>query len=320
MATLPQAFLERMQMLLNEADYAYFIQQFSGNHRVYFVLNPLKNDPDQTINILKKLSMDLTPHPEIPHFGALTWSIDQQYKETLTHHDTHSLGYFYPIGLPSILTVAALSPRPGENILDLTAAPGGKTFLMALLMNNSGNILANDQSKPRFFKLKANLARLNVTNTSCQLSDGKRINQTYLAHFDKALLDAPCSCESRFNIHIPKTLKYWSIQKVKASTSTQKQLILNAFRACKPGGNIVYSTCTFAPEENEGIMHYLTKKHTNALLESIECPLGTHGTDTWLKNTYPDGHKTWRILPNEMHTGGCISKVQVQENAETLNP
>lgn len=309
---LPQAFLERAQKLLSETEYAHFIQQFTGKHRVYFVLNPFKNDPDKTIQTLKNLDIDLKPHPEIPHFGDLTWSINHTDKAMLTHHETHELGYFYPMGLPSILTVAALAPQPGEHILDLTAAPGGKTFLMALLMNNTGSIIANDQSKARFFKLKSNLERLNVTNTKCELSDGRRMNKRYLTYFDKALLDAPCSCESRFNVYNPKTLKYWRIAKIKASVSTQKQLILNAFRACKPGGQIVYSTCTFAPEENEGIMHYLTKKHPNALLEKIVLSIGQDGICEWEKNQYPEGFKTCRILPNEWHSGGCISKAQVQ--------
>ncbi|MEE2770229.1 MAG: RsmB/NOP family class I SAM-dependent RNA methyltransferase [Pseudomonadota bacterium] len=308
---LPQAFLDRMQMMLSDADYNHFIQQFSGNNRLYFVLNPFKNNPDQTISTLEKLCIDLKPHPEIPLFGELTWSIDHQHKSMLTYHEMHNLGYFYLLGLPSILTVAALNPKPNDTILDLTAAPGGKTFLMAILMHNTGQIVANDQSKSRFFKLIANLERLNITNVNCRLSDGRKINKTFMAQFDKVLLDAPCSCESRFNVHIKKTLKYWGVNKIKACVGMQKQLILNAFRACKPGGQLVYSTCTFSPEENEGIMCYLKKKHPSALLQDIELPYGRHGVATWEKYNYPQGQKTLRILPNKSHTGGCISKVSV---------
>lgn len=306
---LPEAFVERMSMLLNASNQAGALEHLTGHQRVYFVLNPLKNDPNDTLKELKKLNMDLQAHQDIPLLGHLIWSIDHSFRETLTYHDTHTLGYFYPMGLPSILTVVALAPKPGELVLDLTAAPGGKTLLMSILMENTGQIIANDQSKPRFFKLKANLERLNVTNTTCYKTDGRRINKTFMNHFDKVLLDAPCSCESRFNIYHPKTLKYWGIQKIKACVSTQKQLMLNAFRACKPNGQIVYSTCTFAPEENEGIIHYLQKKHPNASLESLNFLVGNQGIDQWGKQKYPEGHQTLRIFPNQTHSGGCITKI-----------
>lgn len=306
---LPQAFLERMQFLLPDSDFQNITQYFLGKQRIYFVINPFKNSVDKTIKTLKTLDVDLLAHPEIPLFGKLTWSIGHQFKEILTYHETHNLGYFYIIGLPSILTVAALAPNSNDRVLDLTAAPGGKTFLMAILMNNQGEIIANDLSKSRFFKLKANLDRLNITNTTFKLSDGKRINKIYSQYFDKVLLDAPCSCESRFNLNNKKTMKYWSLSKIKASTSSQKQLILNAFRACKPNGHMVYSTCTFAPEENEGIIYYLTQKHPNAIIDKIKSPYGQSGLTIWNKVEYPEGFKTLRILNNYDYTGGCITKI-----------
>jgi 16S rRNA C967 or C1407 C5-methylase (RsmB/RsmF family) len=306
---LPDKFKERMAILLDQSQYDNYLSHFDEQQPVYFVLNPLKNSPDQTLEILSTLDLDLSPHPDIPKLGHLVWSVPASQKERLTYHDIHSDGFLYFIGLPSILTIAALEPEKHETILDLTAAPGGKTFLMALLMENSGSLIAVDQSKQRFFKMKANLDRLGVTNTSTRIMDGRRLPKTYMTSFDRVLLDAPCSCESRFKPDVPNTLKYWHVNKIKASVNTQKQLILNAFRALKPQGKLVYSTCTFAPEENEGVVAYLIKKHPESLIGNIPINIGLPGITNWNKQIFSEGQKTIRILPNHNHTGGCMTLI-----------
>lgn len=311
--SLPEKFITRMQNILPPEKQDAFFKSFEITQRIFIVINPLTQPADVTLNILKDLKLDLRSHPEVPLLGQFTWSISSEFRELLTHHESHTFGHFYIMGLPSILSIATLAPKPHERILDLTAAPGGKTFLMAMLMENTGEIIAIDQSRSRFFKLKANLERLNVTNTTCLLRDGRRLPKSYFKTFDRVLLDAPCSCESRFNLHQPKTLKYWGIQKIKACVSTQKQLILNAFRACKPNAKLIYSTCTYAPEENEGIIAYLQKKHPTAKPQPIHLPYGSLGLTQWDKAKYPEGYTTLRIFPNDLHTGGCLTQILCED-------
>ena len=166
-----------------------------------------------------------------------------------------------------------LSPQSEECILDLGAAPGSKTLQLAELMGNQGNIWAVESVRGRFFRLRDNLARHGAENVQTHLADGTRIWRRHPEHFDRVLLDAPCSSEGRFRADAPKTYAYWSEKKIAEASRKQRRLCYSAVQCLKPGGVLVYSTCTFAPEENEAIINRVLRQFAGALtVEDIALP------------------------------------------------
>ena len=157
----------------------------------------------------------------------------------------------------SLLPVLALDPQPGEEVLDLAAAPGMKTLHIAALMADRGRIAAVESVKPRFFKLREVLRGGGATIVQTYLADGRSIGRKTPGRFDRVLLDAPCSSEARFLRDVPATMAHWTQRKVRDCARKQRGLLSSAFAALKPGGTLVYSTCSFAVEENEEVIAWL---------------------------------------------------------------
>ncbi len=164
-----------------------------------------------------------------------------------------------------------LNPKKGERILDLCAAPGSKTSQLAMMIENTGEIIANDASHTRIYRLDANLKRLGVINTTILRSVGQGLWQKYPNYFDKTLVDAPCSMVGRIQITDPRTYTDWSIKKVKHLQETQKFLLRSGISSTKPGGIIVYATCTLSKQENEDVITWILKKEQGRVaLEEID--------------------------------------------------
>lgn len=233
---------------------------------VHFRLNPLRADPAATLAELAPLEPEAVPgYP-------FTYRLPASARESLTHHPAAGDGRLYIQGLASMAALLALEARAGEEILDLAAAPGGKTSLIAALMENQGRLAAVEAVKPRYFRLKANLERLGVRNTRCYLKDGAGVGRLTPARFDRVLLDAPCSSEARFTRLDPDSWSHWSPRKVKEMAKKQTKLLASARAALKPGGCLVYCTCALSPEENELVLHQLLARHPDMAPEAFEPP------------------------------------------------
>ena len=165
----------------------------------------------------------------------------------------------------SWLPVLALQPAAGERILDLCAAPGGKSSHIQALASGQADLVCNDNSKPRLMKLQANLKRLNAP-AEFTLADARHISRRQLEAFDKILLDAPCSGEGLMSLNARDASLFdsWSVAHIRRLSDLQKRLILEAWRLLKPGGTLVYSTCTMAPEENEAVVDWLLRRQPDA--------------------------------------------------------
>jgi len=180
-------------------------------------------------------------------------------------------GSVYIQNAASWLPVLALAPQPHEEILDMCAAPGGKTSHLAQMTNNQAIITANDNSRPRLHKLQRNLERLGVANVTYALHDASRLaGRLPVESFDKILLDAPCSGEGMMTLDDKKAFESWSPAHIKRLQALQKRLIVQAWQLLKPGGTLVYSTCTMAPEENEAVVDYLLRHNNDCQLESLQ--------------------------------------------------
>ncbi|MFW6013648.1 MAG: NOL1/NOP2/sun family putative RNA methylase [Candidatus Nanoarchaeia archaeon] len=175
----------------------------------------------------------------------------------------HSLGYFFVQEASAMLPVIALSPKPGDFVLDMCASPGAKTTQIAQYKENKGLIIANDYKRDRNKALALNIQRCGVLNTVMTLGDSRRFKGF---QFDKILLDAPCSGTGTIRKSL-KTLRMWNPNMVRRLCITQKELINTAFNNLKPGGVMVYSTCSVEPEENEGVVSFLLEKYADAVTE-----------------------------------------------------
>lgn len=180
-------------------------------------------------------------------------------------------GSIYIQNAASWLPVLVLNPQPGDTVLDMCAAPGGKTSHIAQHTDNAALITANDNSRPRLHKLQRNLERLGVTNTTYTLHDATRLSSKLGdQQFDKILLDAPCSGEGMMTLDDKKSFESWSVAHIKRLQQLQKKLIVQAWRMLKPGGTLVYSTCTMAPEENEAVIDYLLRHNDDIAVEPLD--------------------------------------------------
>src|SRR3989338_2264628 len=174
----------------------------------------------------------------------------------------HTLGYFYIQEAASMIPAVVLNPQPGEIVLDMCASPGSKTTQMAAMMENKGIIVANDISGDRMKPLGINLQRMGILNVVENLGRGRRLQRLKM-EFDRILVDAPCSGTGAIR-KSPETLKIWNPLMVRRLARQQKTLIDTAFSLLKPGGTLVYSTCSVEPEENEGIVSHLLQKYPAA--------------------------------------------------------
>lgn len=165
----------------------------------------------------------------------------------------HNLGYLYLQDLSSMIPALVLDPKPGERILDLAAAPGSKTTQIAQMMGNTGTLVANDADPGRLSNLSFNLDRMGIYNTVVTHLDGTLAGKRYPEYFDRVLLDAPCSALGVL-ANKPDVLNWWAQNKVAKFAALQEKLLISAIKALKPGGRLVYSTCTLTKEENEGVV------------------------------------------------------------------
>jgi 16S rRNA C967 or C1407 C5-methylase (RsmB/RsmF family) len=171
----------------------------------------------------------------------------------------------------SMAAVWALDPQPHETVWDCCAAPGSKLTHISALMKNSGCILATEKVKNRFYKMKhlLDLYGVECVEPVCVDARGVRHRQ---AGYDRILVDAPCSSDGRFRIGDARTWRYWSERKIREMRHKQKGLLKSAIPFLKPGGVLVYSTCTSAPEENEQVVHWCLKRFPDMRIEPFTEP------------------------------------------------
>ena len=206
----------------------------------------------------------------------------------------------------SAVPALALDPQPGEKIWDSCAAPGSKTTQLSALMDDRGLVVGNDNNLGRLSSLRHNAERLGVTNLVVTKQDGRNysLKPFGFEEFDRAIVDAPCSCEGTVRKN-PTTLEEWTLEHVHSVAAVQKGILSRAVQATKPGGTVVYSTCTFAPEENEAVVDHVLETEDCAVV-AFDPPLDSvSGVTEWEGDSYdPSVTDTHRIYPHLNDTGG----------------
>ncbi len=221
----------------------------------------------------------------------------------------------------SALPARILDPQSGERIWDACAAPGSKTTQLAALMDDTGLLVATDNNMGRVSALRSNAERLGVTNLALTVEDARNHSLKPFGggSYDRALVDVPCSCEGTIRKN-PGVLDDWSVEHVQGTAGIQKGILRRAIQATREGGTVVYSTCTFAPEENEGVLDYILDAEPCQIVP-FECPLeSTPGITQWdedLVTGEPTQYdesvtRAKRIYPHHNDTGGFFcAKLEV---------
>jgi len=288
---LPTEFLSRMQAQLG-TDYADFLASYDQPPDVGLRVNTLKLNPPKYESLAPN---PLTPIPWCP--AGFTVPPDSRPGK----HPYHAAGLYY-LQDPAAQAVAELlAPQPGERVLDLSAAPGGKSTHIAALMQNQGLLVANDVHPKRVRDLAKNIERWGARNVAITRAMPSQLVTHFGAFFDRVLVDAPCSGEGMFRKD-PAARAEWLPKLVVSCAQRQDAILEDAAELVRPGGRLVYSTCTFAPEEDEGTLaRFLTDHADFELIAAPQFPGFDKGRPDWLVDADSDLglEHTIRIWPHK---------------------
>ncbi len=311
-AAMPPLLTERLSSLLSAEHYTSSLHSFGAPKPVTFRPNTLRETEQQVLDEVVGAGMKSEPVPWCPSCHLLTEGTIRQ----LQGIPTAQSDGLYIQAASSMLAGHALQVEPKMRVLDMCAAPGSKTSQIAGLMKNTGMLVANDRSRKRLYRLREVLQRQGATNAEVLCGPGERLGQTHADCFDRVLVDAPCSGEGRIRLDRPIRLSRWNIQEIRSLAKLQEQLLIAALRCVRVGGMVVYSTCTFAPEENEFVLDkVLRKKNVDAKLvpmpQHLTPPSTMAPVTNWLeKECTEDLSNAVRIIPDATTTGFFISCIE----------
>lgn len=285
---LPEAFLQRMEAQLG-SEYPAFLESLERPRAVALRFNPMKGE-----------------RPVLPFVGApVPWEPEGFYYDPETRpglHVYHEAGVYYLQEASAMAPVALLDPKPGERVCDLCAAPGGKTTQIAGRMLGQGFLVCNEINPKRAKILSRNIERMGVANALVTNEHPETLASRFPGFFDRVLVDAPCSGEGMFRKE-EAAVTDWSQETVQMCSRRQREILDSAARLVRPGGRLVYSTCTFAPEEDEETVAAFLEAHPEFTPEPVEAP--------WF---VPGENASYRMWPHKLlgegHFAAVLRKTQ----------
>jgi NOL1/NOP2/sun family putative RNA methylase len=304
----PKAFAERYSQFI--PDFDAFLDAMQRPLRRTFRVNTHKATRDKVLELMSDLEPEPLPWYELGFSLArdMTESgsadSDRVPSASLGKRIEHFIGLIYVQEAASMVPPLLLQPQPGERVLDIAAAPGSKTTEMSAMMRNTGLVISNDPSPTRVRGLIGNVDRAGCLNVAVCRMDGAALGRAVAGTCDRVLVDAPCSSEGTIR-KSAQALDRWSVATIARFPSIQKRLIVAGYLALKPGGSMVYSTCTVAPEENESVVTYLLERHPGAELGTAEIPglKMRPGLSEWGRESFPEAvGRCRRILPQDNDT------------------
>ena len=292
---LPKEFLERMEAQLGP-EYPEYLASLELPRAVALRFDPLKCRELPQLDFVRN---------NVP-WEPMGYYYDIEARPGL--HPYHEAGVYYLQEASAMSAVALLDPQPGERVCDLCAAPGGKTTQIAARMEGKGFLLCNEYSPKRAKILSRNIERMGVAHALVTNETVQRLAQRYAGGFDRVLIDAPCSGEGMFRKE-EAAVTDWSVDTVRMCADRQAEILDHGSRLVRPGGRLVYSTCTFAPEEDEEAVENFLATHPEFSLEAVDAP--------WFESKAPGMYRLW---PHKLRGEGHFAAVmrRAPEDTEDL--
>lgn len=308
---LPEQFLDRMKTMLGD-EYQAFLEGFAQEKYQALRLNALK------IGKNGQSAADLPALFPLPfHLTKVPWAENGYYYEAEDQpgkHPLHEAGVYYIQEPSAMAPVILLEPKPGERILDLCAAPGGKSTQIAAAMMGEGLLISNEIHPARAKILSENIERMGIRNACVTNETPAHLAEVFPGYFDRILVDAPCSGEGMFRKN-EGACDEWSPENVALCGQRQDEILDCAAEMLRYGGRLVYSTCTFAPTENEGsILRFLDRHPEFSVVEMPQAAaLFSPGRPEWVENKTGENDESACGS-----VGGTTDGKQGGENAKTL--
>lgn len=299
---VPKFLIEMLNQQYGEEITSKILEGYSQKRMVTFRVNTLKTSIEKVEEVLKNNNIE---------FKKVSWSdvayiVKNVREDTLKELEIYKNGEIYLQSLSSMLPPIVLEPKENTDILDMCAAPGGKTTELASLTNNNANITACELNKIRIEKLKYNIEKQGATSVYIMQEDSRRINDFF--SFDNILLDAPCSGSGTLNVEDVNLEKTFTKKLIEKSQKAQLELLNKAVKILKQGQEMVYSTCSILNVENEEIVSKILK---NNKVEIV--PIEFKGKEELpLLSTKIDG--TLCVMPTELYEGFFIAKIRKSNN------
>ena len=301
---LPKEFIENLYELHSPLVADKILAGMAGKRNTTLRVNTLKYNIQDLMRYFREINIKF----ERVNFYNDALIIKNANEKEIQKLEIYEKGYIYLQSLSSMVPPIVLEAKENESILDMASAPGSKTTQISAMMKNTGHIIANELDKIRCERLKFNVENQGATNTEIINGYGEKLGDKYPENFDRVLLDTPCSGEGRFIAEIPGTYRNWSVRSVKELSKIQRKLIKSGYNALKPGGIMVYSTCTLNLEENENILKWALE---NLNLKMMDINLDIKGAipgdslDTKLGI-----EKAIKILPTKEMEGFFVAKLR----------
>ena len=282
---LPEAFRARMKMMLGD-EYDAFLSSYDRPSTPSLRLNPLKKNNTCFSDVSELMCIgERVPWAENGYY------YDPESETRPGKHPYHESGAYYIQEASAMLPASLFPPSEGDKVLDLCAAPGGKSTQLAAALNGHGLLVSNEIQPQRAAILSQNIERMGIVNAVVTCHAPSELVPHFPCFFDKIVVDAPCSGEGMFRKE-EQALTMWSQENVDLCADRQKDILESAAKLLKPDGYLTYSTCTFAPEENEGVILHFIRNHpefeivipkNQAVLECIEKGLIDRGRPEWVE-------------------------------------
>lgn len=290
---LPKDYQSKMQEMLGE-EYLQYLDSFNHSYGQTLRVNQLKMEP---ADFIRRFLLS----------GQVSWCNTGFYYEgeqKLSAHPYYYAGVYY-LQEPSAMAPAAFLPvEPGDRVLDLCAAPGGKSTALAAKLQGEGILLSNDISASRCKPLLKNMEMAGISNAVITCESPEKLADRFFGYFDKVLVDAPCSGEGMFRRE-PSMVKSWSLEEVDRYAELQREILCHAAQMVKPGGYLLYSTCTFAREEDEQTVEYFLEQNADFSLQELPiCDGIEEGRPEWTVSGREDVKNCRRFLPYKVRGEG----------------
>ena len=305
MIQFPEKFQERMQQMLGDEEYAEFLKSYDLPFHNGLRINTWKTKPQE---LLQRMGVE---------FKQVPWNETGFYlenKKQFSKHPYYQGGLYYIQEASAMLPAKLVNAQPGEKILDMCAAPGGKSTAIGAALKGEGLLISNDISKSRAKALLRNLEGFGIINSIVVSEYPEKLSRYFPEFFDKVLIDAPCSGEGMFHKE-PSMTESWLRMGPEEYHKLQMEILTYGAKMVRPGGKLIYSTCTFSPEEDEGSIAWFLQEHPDFHLVEVDddkdlcgCHCIDHGHPEWADGN-PELTKTRRLWPHHLEGEGHFAAV-----------